>query len=157
MTLKHQVLALTVALVQFSSTGAYAGTVTEFSGAIVCVTDKWDEKEREKGHKFADAASRCVLVPDDKSAPKVSETCSGKYEYMPDGTWKAAGTCTDHYKDGGKVDFTWEEGSHLKDYTYKYTGGTGKYQGVKGGGTYFYEAVTDSLFGGKYAGKMELP
>ena len=36
---------------------------------------------------------------------------------------------------------TWEEGSHLnKEYTYEATGGTGKYQGVKGSGTYVREA-----------------
>jgi hypothetical protein len=34
---------------------------------------------------------------------------------------------------------TWEEGSHLKKYTYKYNGGTGKYERASGGGTYMYE------------------
>ena len=30
---------------------------------------------------------------------------------------------------------SWEEGSHLKEYIYKNTGGTGKYEGASGGGT----------------------
>jgi hypothetical protein len=37
------------------------------------------------------------------------------------------------------------------------TGGTGKYEGTSGGGTYFYENLTDTLAGGTYKGKFELP
>ena len=51
----------------------------------------------------------------------------------------------------------WEEGSHLKEYMYKYTGGTGKYQGASGGGTYMYDNITDTLSGGKYKGQLVLP
>ena len=47
--------------------------------------------------------------------------------------------------------------SHLKEYTYKYTGGTGKYEGASGGGTYMYEGLTDTLFGGTYKGQLVLP
>ena len=47
---------------------------------------------------------------------------------MPDGSWTGNGTCADTYK-GGKIYESWEEGSHLnKEYTWKYTGGTGKYE-----------------------------
>lgn len=52
---------------------------------------------------------------------------------------------------------SWEEGSHLKEYMYKYTGGIGKFEGASGGGTYMYEGLTDTLFGGRYKGKLELP
>lgn len=52
---------------------------------------------------------------------------------------------------------TWEEGSHLKEYTYAKTGGTGRYEGLSGGGTYMYEGLTDKLFGGRYQGKLVLP
>jgi hypothetical protein len=121
------------------------------------VTDKWDEKELEKGHKLVDSANRCVLVPDDRSAPKVTEACTGKYEYMPDGSWKGSGSCTDAYPGGDKVFLDWEEGSHLKEYSYKKTGGTGKYKGVGGGGAYFYESLTDTLAAGWYKGKLLLP
>ena len=148
--------ALAVALF-FGATPASAGQAIEEAGTISCVVDKWDEKEVEKGHKFADAVSRCVLIPDDAAMPKATEECAGKYEYMPDGSWKASGTCKDTYKGGDTMTLSWEEGSHLKEYTYKKTGGTGKYQGVKGGGTYLYEALTDTLFGGRYKGKIELP
>ena len=72
---------------------------------------------------------------------------------MPDKSYK--GTCTDTFKGGDKVNLTWEEGSHLKEYTLKYTGGTGKYEGASGGGTYTLEELTDTLQGGRY--KVEVP
>jgi hypothetical protein len=76
---------------------------------------------------------------------------------MPDGTWKGAGTCTTKYKGGDKINENWEEGSHLKEYSYKWTDGTGKYEGASGGGTYTLEELTDTLMGGRYKGKVELP
>ena len=76
---------------------------------------------------------------------------------MPDESWKATGTCTDTYKNGDTKFESWEEGSHLKEYTDKITGGTGKYQGVGGGGTYIYENLTDTLSGGTYKGTIDCP
>ena len=76
---------------------------------------------------------------------------------MPDESWKGSGTCTYNFKGGDKISESCEEGSHLKEYTYKYTGGTGKYEGASGGGTYTYENLTDTLTGGKYKGTIELP
>jgi hypothetical protein len=157
MNFKQLSVALPAVLLLLGSGAAKAGQTINDAGTMACVTDKWDEKEQEKGHKLVDAAMRCVLIPDDSAAPKVTEDCAGKYEYMPDGSWKATGTCTDNYPGGDKISLTWEEGSHLKEYTYTKTGGTGKYQGVKGGGTYMYENLTDTLSGGRYKGTLELP
>jgi hypothetical protein len=150
-------VAVPAALLIFGSGVANAGKTVEEAGALVCVNDKWDEKEPEKGHKLVDAVQRCVVVPDDSAAPKYAQDCTGKYEYMPDGSWKGAGTCTDSFKGGDKIFESWQEGSQLKEYTYKKTGGTGKYQNVAGSGTYMYEGLTDTLFGGKYKGTFELP
>ena len=113
-------------------------------------------KEPEKGHKLVDYAGRCVSVPDDRVEPKYTMECVGKYEYMPDGSWKGGGTCTQTFKSGDKIYVTWEEGSHLKEYPYKYTGGTGKYEGATGGGTYTMEELTDTLLGGRYKGELIL-
>jgi hypothetical protein len=135
---------------------ASAGEPMKDTGAMACFTDKWDTKEPEKGHKLVDYAGRCVLIPDDPADPTISQDCIGKYEYMPDQTWKGTGTCTDNYP-GGKIYLTWEEGSHLKEYTYTKTGGTEKYNGVKGGGTYMYQSLSDTLSGGRYKGTIQLP
>ena len=157
MKLKHLFIAVPAALFMLGNGAANAGETINEAGAIVCVTDKWDEKEIDKGHKLVDAVQRCVIIPNDPTAPKFAEDCMGKYEYMPDGSWKGSGTCTDTYKGGDTKFEAWEEGSSLKDYTYKITGGTGKYQGASGGGTYFYENLTDTLSGGTYKGTMQLP
>ncbi len=157
MSSKHFFIAATAASFVIGCGGAYAGSAIEEVGALVCVTDKWDEKEQEKGHKLVDATFRCADVPDDSSAPKYAQDCTGKYEYLPDGSWKSAGTCTDSYKRGEKKFESWEEGSHLKEYTYKVNGGTGKYKDASGGGTYMYESLTDTLLGGRYKGTLTLP
>ncbi len=136
---------------------ANAGETIAEAGVIVCVNDKWDEKEPEKGHKLVDYAGRCVKVPDDSAAPKATEECAGQYEYMPEGSWKASGTCTATVKAGDTITVTWEEGSHLKENPYKAIGGTGRFKGIAGGGTYQYDQLTDTLFGGRYSSKWELP
>jgi hypothetical protein len=154
---KHLFVAVPVALIVLGNGVATAGKTIDHEGTMACIVDKWDEKEPEKGHKLVDYVSRCILIPNDPGAPKATEECAGKFEYMPDKSWKGSGTCTDTYKGGDKMFLTWEEGSHLKEYTYQNTGGTGQYKGASGGGTYFYEPLTDTLFGGWFKGKIVLP
>jgi hypothetical protein len=149
MNLKLLLVALPAAMLVFGGGAAKAGQTLDDVGAMTCVNDKWDEKEPEKGHKLVDFAGRCINVPTDPAAEKNAGDCVGNYEYMPDGSWKGSGTCTYTFKSGDKVSDSWEEGSHLKEYTYKYTGGTGKYEGAGGGGTYTLEELTDTLLGGK--------
>jgi hypothetical protein len=147
-----------VVLLILGNGAAKAGQTVDDVGYMACVNDKWDEKEVEKGHKLVDFAGRCVNVPTDPAAPKNAGDCVGKYEYMPDESWKGSGTCTYTFKGGDTVSDSWEEGSELgQAYIYKFTGGTGKYQGATGGGTYFYENITDTLAGGTYKGQLVLP
>ena len=157
MNLMKLLVALPAAVFILGNGTANAGQTTNEAGAIAFVVDKWDEKEPEKGHKLVDMASRTVAIPDDPAAPKYTEDCLGKYEYMPDESWKGSGTCTYTFKSGDKMYDSWEEGSDLKEYPYKITGGTGKYEGASGGGTYFYENLTDTLSGGTYKGQIVLP
>jgi len=101
MNLKHMFVAVPTALCILGNWTANAGeTIKDGPGNMACVTDKWDEKEPEKGHKLVDAAMRCVGVPNDPAEPKSGGPCVGKYEYMPDGSWKGSGTCTMNYKGG---------------------------------------------------------
>ena len=159
MNLKPLVAAVLAAVPSLSAIPASAGQTADEAGTLVCINDKWDEKEPEKGHKLVDYAGRCVVIRDDAAAEKYTEDCVGKYEYMPDESWKGSGSCSYNFKDKSDdhLTDTWEEGSHLKEYTYKITGGTGKYKGAKGGGTYMYDQLTDTLSGGKYKGTLELP
>ena len=155
MTFKSACLTSTALLI-LSISGVNAGETTNDAGAIVCVNDKWDEKEVEKGHKLVDAVQRCVIIPNDPAAPKFVSDCVGKYEYMPDESWKASGTCTDNIGKDKRYE-SWEEGSHLKEYPYKITGGAGKYEGVTGAGTYVYENLSDTIAGGTYKGTVTTP
>jgi hypothetical protein len=157
MTFMHVLFSSATAMLMLGAVSAKAGETINDVGAMACINDKWDVTEPEKGHKLVDYAGRCVLIPDDAAAPKATEECVGKYEYMPDESWKGSGTCTNTYKGGDKISLTWEEGSHLKEYTYKNTGGTGKFENAGGGGTYTLEELTDTLMGGKYKGTIELP
>jgi hypothetical protein len=157
MTFKQLAVAAPSVLVVFASGVATAGQTIDLAGAMTCVVDKWDESEPEKGHKLANYAGRCVIIPDASNASKYAEECVGNYEYVPDGSWKAAGTCTADLKDGDKLFLTWEEGSQLADSLYAFTGGTGKYEGAKGGGTYKVDELTSTLYGGRKTGKLELP
>ena len=157
MKLKKIFVVVPAMLLIFGGGAANAGQVINEAGALACVVDKWDEKEPEKGHKLVDMTARCVCIPDDPAAPKYTEECVGKYQFMPDETWKGSGTCTNAYQGGGTTSITWEEGSHLKEYPYKYTGGTGRYEGASGSGTYTNENLTDTLTGGRYKGQLVLP
>ena len=153
---RPRVFLIPAALLILSTCPVKAGQTTNEAGAIVCVNDKWDEKEVEKGHKLVDAVQRCVIVPNDPSGTKFIEDCVGKYEYLPDQSWKASGTCTDNIGKDKRYD-SWEEGSQLKEYTYKITGGTGKWEGASGGGTYVYENLSDTIAAGTYKGQIVLP
>lgn len=158
MKLKHIIIAVPTAFLVLGCCVAIAGKTLNEAGVLVCVNDKWQEKELEKGHKLVDYAGRCVGVPDNPKAEKYSEDCVGKYEYMPDKSWKGSGTCTRTHTGGDKSYDTFEESSQLKEYPYKITGGTGKFKGASGGGTYAYESMAaDTLFGGRYKGKVKLP
>lgn len=150
-------VAVLAGLSLLSVVPAQAGETIKEDSVIVCVTDKWDEKEPEKGHKLVDAVQRCVLVPTEAGGgEKVAEDCVGKYEYMPDGSWTGSGTCVDKRKDG-TLNNSWQEGSALKEYTYKITGGTGKYEGASGSGTYTYDNLTDTVAAGYDRGTIVLP
>jgi len=157
MNVKIILAVFPVVLSAFSCGAALADQVTEEEGAFACVNDKWDEKEQDKGHKLVDYAGRCVSIPDDPAIEKYTEDCVGKYEYMPDESWKGSGTCTWKFKNGDTILKTFEEGSHVKESSYKILSGTGKYKGVRGGGTYTYDNLTDTLGGGRFKSRMELP
>lgn len=158
MTFKQLTVAVPAAMLVLGTGVANAGQAINVAGTMACVNDKWDEREPEKGHKLAEYAGRCVVIPDDPTAQKYVEDCAGNYEFMPDGSWKGGGTCTAGFKGSADtISLTWEEGSHLKEYRYENTGGTGKYKDAKGGGTYKTDELTTTLYGGRKKGKLELP
>lgn len=154
---KYLIAAGLLSLFIASPEPANAGQSIDVAGTMACINDKWDEKEPEKGHKLVDYGGRCVIIPNDAAALKHVEDCVGNYEYLKDGSWKGSGTCTTTFKAGDTISLTWEEGSHMKEYAFSYTGGTGKYKGATGGGTYRTEELTTTLYGGRKQGRLILP
>src|SRR5262249_9261282 len=63
MCLKQMLVAAPAAMFFLGGGAANASEPIKDTGAMACVTDKWDVKEPEKGHKLVDAAMRCVLIP----------------------------------------------------------------------------------------------
>lgn len=153
-----QFIVLSIALLMLFLTNAptVAGEIKE-AGALACVNDKWDEKEVAKDHKVVDYAGRCLAISNNAADGITSEDCTGKYEYMPDKSWKGSGTCVETKKDVGTRTVTFEEGSHLKEFTYKILSGTGKWEGITGSGTYSNDPVTDTLTGGRFKATITLP
>jgi hypothetical protein len=138
------------------------------TGKFAIVVDKWNPKEAE-GHTLVEYAGRGLGFPDDDTEPWVYGSYVGTYKFMPDGkTWTGAGTGTETFKGGDTRDtttYTWEESSdNVYQNTYKYTGGTGKYEGTRGSGTYsLYDNVSvggikpGDLQGCKYKDEIDLP
>ena len=70
---------------------------------------------------------------------------------------------------GDKITYTGDDAINLQDVVFNggltaaftglwtITGGTGKYEGASGGGTYMYENITDTLAGGTFKGQLVLP
>ena len=130
-------------------------STTKESGNCVYIDDTWDER-LEKGQKLADYTGREVDISDDVAANKATGYVKGKYKSMG-GSWKGSGTCRYIDEYGDELHESWEEDSNKG--TYKTTGGTGKYEGASGGGTYTVDpkGFAEPLSGGKYNGTIELP
>ena len=123
-------------------------STTKESGTSVYIDDTWDEK-------VGGYTGRELDISDDVAA--TMGYVEGTYESM-NGSWKGSGTCTYIDKDGDRLYESWEEDSNKG--TYKTTGGTGKYKGASGSGTYTLDPASfaGSLSGGtyNYNGKLEL-
>ena len=127
------------------------------SGKSVYIDDKpW---RLEKGQKLGDYTGRELDISDDGAATKLTGYIEGKYE-STNGSWKGSGTCTYRDQDGDELYESWEEEGLENKGTYKTTGGTGKYKGASGSGTYTLDpkGLAEPLSGGtyNYNGKLEL-
>ena len=80
--LKRIIIAVPAVFLVFSSCVAIAKTINK-AGALVCVTDKYTEKELEKGHKLADWVGRCVGIPDNSTAEMYTSDCIGNTSLSP--------------------------------------------------------------------------
>jgi hypothetical protein len=80
MNFKHLFVFAPELLLVLGSAAANAGKVVEDANVLVCVTDKWDEKEQEKNHKPVDYADRRVAIRKFAAFP-VGKSDAGQYQY----------------------------------------------------------------------------
>ena len=135
---------------------ANAGQTIDKVGAIACVTDKWTETELEQGHKLAEnSVQRCALLPTDPSAEKATHELRGKVmSTCLTAAGRAVGPAPTPIRAATKYPKLGRRGLSCKEYIFKFTGGTGKFEGASGGGAYFYESLTDTLAGWRLQGQV---
>ncbi len=151
--------AIAAALLLAAAGTANAGERIESSGYDACIIDVWDELALDEGHSLALYKGRCVTFLDDPSAAGHMSTgeCAGTYEFMPDESWNGSGYCTWTYRDGDTLFLKFWEGSDMEVSRYDWVGGTGRYAGATGGGTYTGEELTDTLSASRWKEVIELP
>ena len=159
MNMKYFFAAIAAALLLGAAGAANAQESIESSGYDGCVTDLWDVMELDEGHSVVLAKFRCVTFTDDPTSPVHYSTgdCTGTYEFMPDESWKSSGYCTWTFRDGDTAFLKFWEGSDMEVSRYDWVGGTGRYTGATGGGTYTTEQLTDTLTANRIEEVMELP
>ena len=128
-------------------------------GGLALVVDKWDARV-ENGDTLVEYAGRGLGIPDDDTEVPAEGSYVGTYKYK-NGSLTGSGIATETFKGEGTTYYTWEEASDFTENTYKYTGGTGIYEGVSGGGTYTntytYDIGPGTLQGCKYKDKIVFP
>ena len=157
--MKYFFAAIAAALLLVAAGAANAGERIEESGHEAFATIVWDELELDEGHSLAWWRGDGVGFDDDPTSPAhlVTADCAGTYEFMPDETYTVTGFCTYTTRDGDKYYLKWWESPGMEEGRYEYTGGTGKFAGITGGGTYTGEELTDTLSTSQFEGVMELP
>ena len=94
MALKHLFVAAPAVFLILGGGAANAGQTINEEGPTVCATDKWNELSLRRDTSWSTSLDDGVCVSNDPALPSHPHDCVGKYEYMPDGSWKGSGTCT---------------------------------------------------------------
>ena len=159
MNLKQFFIAVPAALLLVAAGPANAGESVKKWGHGAYATVVLDVLELDEGHSVMWWRGEGVEVDDDPSSPTHLNTgdCVLVLETMPDETYSGSGFCTFTDRDGDKYFLKHWVGSGMEESRYEYTGGTGKWTGATGGGTYVLEELTDTLSAFRYKGVIELP
>jgi hypothetical protein len=157
---KNACFFATSVLLMYSGDLAWAQQKIEEAGRNVAVRDN-QVSELEEGHIVVLINTKGVIMPDDPSHPfnMAPIDCMGIVEELPDGTYKGNGYCTNTDPEGDKVFSTWSESSAAES-QYELTGGTGKFEGARGEGTYTVTEVSPGPQGWhvvRWQGTVEYP
>lgn len=147
------------ALVALASGAAGAGERIEETGREAFSTTVWEVLELGEGHSVALWRGHGVAYSDNPKSPLHLATidCAGSFEFMADGTAKDSGHCTYTTRDGDKLFDKWWQSPGMETSRYEWIGGTGKWAGATGGGTYTVTQLDGGLLSISYAGTVEVP
>jgi hypothetical protein len=115
--------------------------------------------ELDEGHSVMLTFGQGVEVAADPSMPTHMSAidCAGMIENFPDKTYKGNGYCTLTAADGSKLFQRWQEGTDMAEGRYETFGGTGKFEGAKGGGTYTVGEIPNGRGVSMWKGTTEYP
>ncbi len=147
------------ALLLLAAGAANAGEKLEGSSQEAFNTTLWDVLELDEGHSLAWWRGEGIAFEDDPSVPMhlMAADCIGTYEFMPDETYKVTGFCTYIDRDGDKTFLKWWDNSDMEEGRTEFIGGTGRYAGATGEGTYTGQKLSDTLVSFEHKYVIELP
>ncbi|MDX1531245.1 MAG: hypothetical protein R3362_06940 [Rhodothermales bacterium] len=126
------------------------------SGYVVYVPGDATDFALADGRTLSNGALRGVLIEDDPESPihLVSQNCAGTDLFGSDGTpIQSAGSCTGIDGDGDLYHVSYLNSPEQRPWSF--TGGTGKFAGIEGGGTTEVVAVgPDGRVTIRYEGTM---
>ena len=152
-------LIIAGALATLLAGAASAGERLEQSGREAFSTDVWEMLELGEGHAVALWRGHGIAYSDSPESPLHLATidCAGAFEFMPDGTQRDRGHCTYTTRDGDKLFDRWWRSPDMEAARYEWIGGTGRWAGATGGGTYSVTQLDDRLLSVSYSGTLVLP
>ena len=156
---KNASLVAVSVLLMYSGDLAWAQQKIEEAGTNVAVRDN-QVSELEEGHIVVFINTKGVIMTDDPSHPfnMTPIDCMGIVEEFPDGKYKGNGYCTNTDPEGDKLFSSWSEDA--AESRYELTGGTGKFEGARGEGTYTVTEVSPGPQGRhvvRWQGTVEYP
>ena len=137
---------------------ATASQSIDQSGTEVFTTEVWKNIELGKDRSSAIWQGLGAVEADDPEMPlhRATANCVGIYEFGPGDRSTAQGRCAYTLQDGEKIFLEWGHDQENPQPHYRWTGGTGRYQGASGGGTYALEQLDNGLSVGTFNGTLKL-
>ena len=156
--MNHFHLILTVALTVLVLAPDANAQERPTSGYAVYVPSHADDVTLADGHTLSNSIIRGVLIEDDPESPLhlVSQDCTGTDLLGSDGSpLRSVGSCTGIDADGDLYHVSYLNTTEQRPW--RFTGGTGKFAGIEGGGTTEVVALgPDGRVTIRYEGTMTL-
>ena len=94
MNLKHLIVAVPATLFVLGNGTANAGQTINEEGAPSARPTSGTSMSRRRDTSWSTTLADALPQRRSRRTEAAPHDCVGKYEYMPDGSWKGSGTCT---------------------------------------------------------------